>query len=607
MERTCYCGMPRVEDAGRELALTGWVDSRRDHGGIIFVDLRDHTGIVQIVFDPESSVAAHATAGELRGEFVIGVRGKLRRRTPETINPRMETGTVEVVATELEILNVSKPVPFAIDDSSTLTENVRLRYRYLDLRRPVMQRNMRVRHDVCRLSREHLNEHGFIEVETPMLTRSTPEGARDFLVPSRVNPGAFFALPQSPQLFKQLLMVAGYDRYYQIARCFRDEDLRADRQPEFTQIDLEFAFSSAETITGIVEDLLKKVFSHVLGKPFNEPFPRMGWDESMARYGTDRPDTRFGMELVDLTGALSASEFKVFRAAIDGGGKVSAINVKGGAAMSRKEIDDLGTFAATYGAKGLAWIKVTGGEWQSPIVKFLSDGERDAIAKAAGIEDGDLVLFAADSVKVVRAVLGNLRVKIAEDRKLFDPKQFNFLWVVDFPLVEWDADEKRYFALHHPFTAPKAKDLDRLESDPEGVRADAYDIVLNGTELGGGSLRIHRGDVQSRVFSLLGIGEEEAKQKFGFLLEALSFGAPPHGGLALGLDRMVAMLVGSESIRDVIAFPKTQRAACLLTDAPAEVDALQLRGLGIKLAAQAGKAPDKTADKSADKSEGKAG
>jgi len=587
VERTSYCGAPRVEDEGRELVLAGWVDSRRDHGGIIFVDLRDHTGIVQLVFDPEISPLAHAAAGELRSEFVIGVKGTLRRRTAETINPRMETGKVELEVLELEVLNVSKPVPFAIDDSASLTENVRLRYRYLDLRRPMMQRNLRVRHDVCRITRDHLNAHGFIEVETPMLTRSTPEGARDFLVPSRVNPGSFFALPQSPQLFKQLLMVGGYDRYYQIARCFRDEDLRADRQPEFTQIDMEFAFASADTIMNVVEDLLKKTFSHVLGRSFDEPFPRMAWDESMARYGTDRPDTRFAMELVDLTGVLASCDFKVFRAAIDGGGKVKAINVKGGSTMSRKEIDDLGAFATIHGAKGLAWIKVAGGEWQSPIVKFLSEAERTAIAAAAGIEDGDLVLFAADTSKVVSAVLGNLRVKIAGDRGLLDPKQFNFLWVVDFPLVEWDAEEQRHFALHHPFTAPKAHDLERLESDPEGVRADAYDIVLNGTELGGGSLRIHRSDVQSRVFALLGIQEEEAKAKFGFLLEALSFGAPPHGGLALGLDRMIAMLVGSESIRDVIAFPKTQRAACLLTEAPAPVDNVQLRGLGIKLAGAA--------------------
>ena len=584
MERTSYCGAPRIEDAGKDMVLVGWVDSRRDHGGVIFVDLRDHTGIVQLVFDPETSKEAHAEAGELRGEFVVGVRGILRGRAPETVNPRMETGKVELLVHELQILNTSKPVPFAIDDSASLTENVRLRYRYLDLRRPGMQRNLRVRHDVCRIAREHLNGEGFLEVETPMLTKSTPEGARDFLVPSRVNPGTFFALPQSPQLFKQLLMVGGYDRYYQIARCFRDEDLRADRQPEFTQIDMEFAFSSAETIMGCVETLLKKVFSHVTGQSFPDAFPRMSWDEAMARYGTDRPDTRFGMELVDLTGVLAASGFQVFRAAVEGGGKVKAINVKGGAALSRKEIDDLGAFAAVHGAKGLAWIKVQGSDWQSPIVKFLSDAERAGIASATGAEDGDLLLFAADSFKVVSAVLGNLRVRIASDRGLLDPNRFHFLWVVDFPLVEWDADEKRYFALHHPFTAPKAKDLGALESAPEAARADAYDIVLNGTELGGGSLRIHRSDVQSRVFQLLGIGEEEAREKFGFLLEALSYGAPPHGGLALGLDRLVAILVGSESIRDVIAFPKTQRAACLLTDAPSVVDPTQLRSLGIRLA-----------------------
>jgi aspartyl-tRNA synthetase len=589
VERTCTCGSPTTEDAGRELVLTGWVDSRRDHGGILFVDLRDHTGIVQLVFDPDNGKAALDAAGDLRSEFVIGVKGTLRKRSPETVNPKMKTGEVELLVTELTVLNTSKPVPFAIDDSATLTENVRLRYRYLDLRRPQMQRNLRVRHDVCRIAREHLNDHGFIEVETPILTRSTPEGARDYLVPSRVNPGQFFALPQSPQLFKQLLMVGGYDRYYQIARCFRDEDLRADRQPEFTQIDLEFAFSSAETIMQVVEILLKKVFAHVTGQSFEAPFPRMSWDESMRRYGSDRPDTRFGLELVDLTDTLKASEFKVFRAAVDGGGKVKAVNVKGGASMSRKEIDDLGAFAAVHGAKGLAWIKVASGEWQSPIVKFLSDGERAAIASACGIEDGDLVLFAADTTKVVHAVLGNLRVKIAGDKGWLKADDFKFLWVVDFPLVEYDAEEKRYFALHHPFTSPKAADLERMESDPEGVRADAYDIVLNGTELGGGSIRIHRSDVQSRVFRLLGIEEEEAKEKFGFLLEALGFGAPPHGGLALGLDRMVAMLVGSESIRDVIAFPKTQRAACLLTDAPSTVDPLQLRSLGIKLAGQAAK------------------
>ncbi|HYC01566.1 MAG TPA: aspartate--tRNA ligase [Candidatus Limnocylindrales bacterium] len=584
MERSCYCGEPREKDAGRELELVGWVDARRDHGGVIFVDLRDHTGIVQIVFDPETGGAAHATAGDLRSEFVIRVHGRLRRRTAETVNPKMQTGEVELLASELEVLNTSKPIPFAIDDSASLTENVRLRYRYLDLRRPVMQRNLRVRHQVCHIARNYLSDRGFLEIETPILTRSTPEGARDYLVPSRVNLGSFFALPQSPQLFKQLLMVSGYDRYYQIARCFRDEDLRADRQPEFTQIDLEMAFPTQETIIQLVEGMLKQIFTAVLERPFEEPFPRMSYDEAMSRYGSDRPDTRFGLELVDLTDVLGASEFKVFRAAVDGGGVVKAINVKGGAGMSRKEIDDLGAYAAGFGAKGMAWIKVAGGEWQSPIVKFLSEGERAQLASRLGIEDGDLVLFGADSRKVVAAVLGNLRGKVAAERGLIDETAFNFLWVVDFPLVEYDAAEKRYFALHHPFTSPKAADLERLESDPESVRADAYDIVLNGTELGGGSIRIHRGDVQSRVFSVLGIGEEEARQKFGFLLEALSFGAPPHGGLALGLDRMVAMLVGSDSIRDVIAFPKTQRAACLLTEAPSAVDAAQLRGLGIKLA-----------------------
>ena len=583
MERTVYCGQPRANDAGSEPTLVGWVDSRRDHGGVIFVDIRDHTGIMQAVFDPETAADAHARAGDLRSEFVVGVRGTLRRRSAEAINPKMATGEVELVVRELEVLNVSKPVPFAIDDNASLTENVRLRYRFLDLRRPVMQRNLRVRDKVCRIAREYLGERGFIDVETPMLTRSTPEGARDFLVPSRVNPGNFFALPQSPQLFKQLLMVAGYDRYYQIARCFRDEDLRADRQPEFTQIDLEMAFCTSKIVTDTVEGLVKEVFSSILGRSFDEPFPRMSYDEAMARYGSDRPDRRFGLELIDLTGILGTSEFKVFRATAESGGVIKAINVKGGATFSRKEIDDLGSYATGYGAKGLAWIKSQGGEWQSPIVKFLSDGEREALTARAGIEDGDLVLFAADTSKVVSAVLGALRCKIAADRGLIPPDQWNFLWVVDFPSVEWDAEEKRYFALHHPFTAPKPADLDRLESDPESVRADAYDIVLNGTELGGGSIRIHRPDVQSRVFKLLGIGEEEARHKFGFLLDALSYGAPPHGGLALGLDRMVAMLCGSESIRDVIAFPKTQRASCLLTEAPSTVDTAQLRQLGIKL------------------------
>ena len=583
MKRSCYCAEPREADAGKELVLQGWVDTRRDHGGVIFVDLRDRTGLMQVVFSPESDATAHAAAHELRSEYVISVRGVLRKRSAETINPNMATGVVELYAVELEILNSSAPPPFVIDDKAQLTENVRLANRYLDIRRPSMQRNLKLRHDVCRIARDHFNAEGFIEVETPMLTRSTPEGARDYLVPSRVNPGSFFALPQSPQLFKQLLMVGGIDRYYQIARCFRDEDLRADRQPEFTQIDIEMSFVGAEDVQDTVERLIKRIFRETIGKSFAEPFPRMPYDEAVRRFGTDRPDLRFAMELVDVTDLFAASEFKVFRGAVDSKGLIKTLVVKGGAAMSRKEIDDLAAAAIELGAKGMAWIKVADGEWQSPIVKFLSQGERDGLVARTGLADGDLVLFGADRAKVVNDVLGTLRCRIAATRGLIPPGEYRFLWVTDFPLVEYSDEDRRYYALHHPFTAPKRADLDRLESAPLEVRADAYDVVLNGTELGGGSVRIHRGDVQSRVFKVLGIEEAEAREKFGFLLDALAHGAPPHAGLALGLDRMVAMLAGTESIRDVIAFPKTQRAACLLTEAPSRVDPAQLRGLGIKL------------------------
>ena len=583
MKRSCYCAEPREADAGKEMVLQGWVDTRRDHGGVIFVDLRDRTGLMQVVFSPESDASAHAAAHELRGEYVISVRGVLRKRSPETVNPNMATGVVELYAVELEILNSSVPPPFVIDDKAQLTENVRLANRYLDIRRPSMQRNLKLRHEVCRITRDHFNAEGFIEVETPVLTRSTPEGARDYLVPSRVNPGSFFALPQSPQLFKQLLMVGGLDRYYQIARCFRDEDLRADRQPEFTQIDIEMSFVSAEDVQDTVERLIKRIFRETIGKTFTDPFPRMPYDEAVRRFGTDRPDMRFAMELVDVTDLFAASEFKVFRGAVDSKGLIKTLLVKGGAAMSRKEIDDLGAAAIELGAKGMAWIKVADGEWQSPIVKFLSQGERDGLVSRTGLADGDLVLFGADRAKVVNDVLGTLRCRIAAARGLIPPGEYRFLWVTDFPLVEYSEEDRRYYALHHPFTAPKKADLERLESAPLDVRADAYDIVLNGTELGGGSVRIHRGDVQSRVFKVLGIEEAEAREKFGFLLDALAHGAPPHAGLALGLDRTVAMLAGTESIRDVIAFPKTQRAACLLTDAPSRVDPVQLRGLGIKL------------------------
>ncbi|MFT4572560.1 MAG: aspartyl-tRNA synthetase [Candidatus Binatia bacterium] len=538
---------------------------------------------MQLVFNPELNPAALEAAHDVRNEYVLVARGKLRLRSEETVNPNMPTGKVELMVEEVEVLNTSKPSPFAIEDDAQITENVRLKHRFLDLRRPYMQNAMRTRHDVCRISRDYLNDNGFIEVETPMLTRSTPEGARDYLVPSRVSQGSFFALPQSPQLFKQLLMVGGMDRYYQIARCFRDEDLRADRQPEFTQIDLEMSFVTGAQVMALVEELVKGIFSQVLGREFEGDFPRMPYDEAVARYGTDRPDTRFAMELVELTDVFHDSGFKVFRSACDGGGAIKAICVKGGATMSRKEIDDLGSYAADFGAKGMAWIKMTDGQWQSPIVKFFKDDEREAVSARTGVEDGDLVLFAADSKKVVHDVLGALRIRVAEQRGLIDEKRLDFLWVTDFPLVEWKEEDKRYYALHHPFTAPLPEDMDKLASDPGAVKADAYDIVLNGTELGGGSLRIHRPDVQSRVLEVLGIDDEEARDKFGFLLDALAYGAPPHGGLALGLDRLVATLIGADSIRDAIAFPKTQKASCLLTEAPSPVDPLQLRGLGLKV------------------------
>ncbi len=583
MKRSCYCAEPRQADASRELTLQGWVDVRRDHGGVIFVDLRDQTGVLQVVFSPEVDTEAHRLAHELRSEFVISVRGVLRERTAETVNSDMPTGEVELYAKELEILNPATPPPFTIDDDSQLTENVRLQHRYLDIRRPFMQRNLRLRHEVTRIARDHFDKEGFIDVETPILTRSTPEGARDYLVPSRVNPGSFFALPQSPQLFKQLLMVAGIDRYYQIARCFRDEDLRADRQPEFTQIDIEMSFVTAEDVQDTVERLLKRIFRETAGRDFKDPFSRMPYDEAVRRYGTDRPDTRFAMELVEVTDLFAASEFKVFRGAVDSKGIIKALVIKGGATMSRKEIDDLGAAAIELGAKGMAWISVAGGEWKSPIVKFLSAGEREGLVTRTGLADGDVVLFGADRAKVVNDVLGTLRNRIAAARGLIPKGEFRFLWVTDFPLVEYNEEDKRYYALHHPFTSPKAADLAKLESAPLDVRTDAYDIVLNGVELGGGSVRIHRSDVQSRVFAVLGIGEAEAREKFGFLLDALAHGAPPHAGLALGLDRMIAMIAGTDSIRDVIAFPKTQRAACLLTEAPSRVDPTQLRGLGIKL------------------------
>ncbi len=583
MRRSCYCAEPRETEVGQRLILQGWVDTRRDHGGVIFVDLRDRSGLVQVVFNPEVGPAAHELAGSLRNEFVIEVSGELAFRSDDTINPDLPTGKVELMATELEVLNNAEPSPFAIDDEEKITENVRLTNRYLDLRRPLMQRHLRTRHETCRTTREHFDAAGFIEVETPLLTRSTPEGARDYLVPSRTVPGSFFALPQSPQLFKQLLMIGGLDRYYQIARCFRDEDLRADRQPEFTQIDIEMSFAAAEDVMGVVEQLMKRLFAGKAGVQADEPFRHMSYAEAVGRYGSDAPDLRYGLELEDLSGIFAGSGFKVFSSALAAGGAVKAIRVEGGAELSRKELDDLTELAVALGAKGMAWIKVADTEWQSPIVKFLSDQEREGMAAALGLAAGDLVLFGAGQAAVVNTVLGGLRRRVAEDRGLIDGDSHEFVWVTDFPLVEHDAESDRYQALHHPFTAPRDEHLDILESDPLAVRADAYDIVLNGVELGGGSVRIHRPDVQRRVFGVLGIEEAEATEKFGFLLEALASGAPPHAGLALGLDRTVAMLAGVDSIRDVIAFPKTQRAACLLTRAPSAVDTAQLRQLGLRI------------------------
>ncbi|MFP6599147.1 MAG: aspartate--tRNA ligase [Deltaproteobacteria bacterium] len=583
MRRSCYCAEPRETEVGQRLILQGWVDTRRDHGGVIFVDLRDRSGLVQVVFNPEVGPAAHELAGSLRNEFVIEVSGELAFRSDDTINPDLPTGKVELMATELEVLNNAEPSPFAIDGEEKITENVRLTNRYLDLRRPLMQRHLRTRHETCRTTREHFDAAGFIEVETPLLTRSTPEGARDYLVPSRTVPGSFFALPQSPQLFKQLLMIGGLDCYYQIARCFRDEDLRADRQPEFTQIDIEMSFAAAEDVMGVVEQLMKRLFAGKTGVQADEPFRHMSYAEAVGRYGSDAPDLRYGLELEDLSGIFADSGFKVFSSALAAGGAVKAIRVEGGAELSRKELDDLTELAVALGAKGMAWIKVDDTEWRSPIVKFLSDQEREGMAAALGLAAGDLVLFGAGQAAVVNTVLGGLRRRVAEDRGLIDGDSHEFVWVTDFPLVERDAESGRYQALHHPFTAPRDEHLDILESDPLAVRADAYDIVLNGVELGGGSVRIHRPDVQRRVFGVLGIEEAEATEKFGFLLEALASGAPPHAGLALGLDRTVAMLAGVDSIRDVIAFPKTQRAACLLTRAPSVVDAAQLRQLGLRI------------------------
>ena len=577
--RTHYCGELSAALVDRVVTLAGWAHRRRDHGGVILIDLRDREGLAQVVCDPERAQAFQA-AERVRSEFVLRVTGKVRRRPEGSVNPELRSGEVEVLAQELEILNPAVPPPFQLDDGN-LNENTRLEHRVIDLRREPMQRNLRLRYRVAMAVRSYLDEHGFIDIETPMLTRSTPEGARDYLVPSRVHPGEFFALPQSPQLFKQLLMVAGFDRYYQIVKCFRDEDLRADRQPEFTQIDVETSFLDEREIQELMEGLIREVFRDVLGVELPAPFPRLSYAEAMARYGSDKPDLRIALELTELTELMKSAEFKVFRQAADlPGGRVAALKVS--AELTRKEIDDYGSFVANYGAKGLAYIKVNPDGLQSPIVKFLSEQVLKEIVSRTHAKPGDLIFFGADKAKVVNDALGALRVRLGHDKGLVE-QGWRPLWVLDFPMFQWDEEAKRWSAMHHPFTSPKDGHEDLVATDPGRALAKGYDMVLNGWELGGGSVRIHRAEVQAKVFRALGISEEEARAKFGFLLDNLQYGAPPHGGIAFGLDRLVAMMAGADSIRDVIAFPKTQRAQDLLVHAPGPVDEKQLRELGLRL------------------------
>jgi aspartyl-tRNA synthetase len=581
-KRTHRCGELRASDIGTDVVLMGWVHSRRDHGGCVFVDLRDLTGLTQIKFDPSVSVESHQVAERLRSEWVIAVAGQVISRG-DNVNAKLPTGEIEVEVSQAVVFSESDTPRFQIRDGIETNEDLRLQYRFLDLRRPEMQKRIVLRSRVTQVARNALTDLGFLELETPILTRSTPEGARDYLVPSRVNPGTFYALPQSPQLFKQLYMVSGYDRYYQICRCFRDEDLRADRQPEFTQIDIEMSFVSVDDVIEMAETITQRIFKEVLDVDVALPIQRITYDESMRRFGVDAPDLRFGMELVELTDLFAESGFKAFAGVVASGGVVKAMNVKGGATLSRKQLDDVTQVAKTYGAKGLAWIKKNEGGWQGPIVKFLSETEQAGITESLDFEVGDVVMFVADKPSVANAAMGNLRTHLAHRQGLISERTFRFVWVTDFPAFDYDDEGKRWNAIHHPFTAPRPDDVPLLDSDPGRVYADAYDLVLNGNEIAGGSIRIHDRAVQSKVFELLGIGASEAQAKFGFLLEALKYGAPPHGGIAFGFDRMVMWIAGAESIRDVIAFPKTQRANCLMTEAPAVVDDAQLRELGIQV------------------------
>ncbi len=586
--RTHYCGDLRIENVDQEVVLMGWCQTRRDHGGVIFVDLRDYTGISQIVFKMEISETSHVLADSIRGEFVLAVKGKVAHRIEGNVNPKLPTGEIEILVETLEILNKSETPPYVLENRENVDEKLRLTYRFLDLRDSTLQNNLMLRSQSLQIVRNYFTSQRFFEIETPILTKSTPEGARDYLVPSRVNPGLFFALPQSPQLFKQLLMISGYDRYMQLARCFRDEDLRGNRQPEFTQIDLELSFTEPEEIYKLTEGLMVKLFEETISVKVETPFQRMTYQESMENYGSDAPDIRFDLKLKDISDIASECELRVFKQVVDKGGIVKAICVPGGADFSRKDLDDLTEFAQIYGAKGMAWIKRNQDGWQSPIGKFFTSEQKEALEERVGLNVGDLVLFCADDTKVVHDALGNLRKEIALRRGLINNSEYRFVWVTDFPLFEYSETEKSFTSSHHPFTMPDIDDLEKYgEQDPEKICSRAYDVVLNGVEIGGGSIRIHREDIQKKVFRLLKLTDEEIESKFGFLMKALSYGAPPHGGIALGFDRMMMFLLKTDSIRDVIAFPKTQKAGCLMTDAPSAVETEQLDELHIRVKASA--------------------